>query len=350
MLLSINRPNLVWRPHERETAKKYFGGVHDVGIYDIHKEVPAGITAIRWWLDTEETSNQTANHCAEWDELLPAYVPQINPFKRFAVEHSKIACFEAWQSLKIRVPNWVKFETMDELVSGMYYAAIVGKYLLRLDNSVAGYDSWLLEYGPNMHDDVKVQDVLNKLNIAQREHARTRLGSNKMCVEYIDTSNDIYNVNVSYRIIVAGNEIITGYARVSSKDDWVAITNKFDESMANTWLTYNKNCHRIMAEHHDEIVNAVQLLGLDHQGIDIIQDGQTGKLYFLEVQPTYDAGFVGRGNYKPPYYSPYNPALLEFINDNWALLKREIPLYINNWLNKYIHFDLCYKAIKESFQ
>ena len=68
--------------------------------------------------------------------------------------------------------------------------------------------------------------------------------------------------------------------------------------------------------------------------------------YFLEVQTTYDAGFIGAGPYKPPYYNPYNPELLQLIVDREQEFKDKLPLYYYNWLDKREHFRAVYSELK----
>ena len=62
-----------------------------------------------------------------------------------------------------------------------------------------------------------------------------------MCIEFINTIDNKRNVNVSYRIHVAGNKVISGYARVVS-DNWLAITaGSFKIEFIDNWIYYNLN-------------------------------------------------------------------------------------------------------------
>jgi CRISPR/Cas system-associated endonuclease/helicase Cas3 len=53
------------------------------------------------------------------------------------------------------------------------------------------------------------------------------------------------------------------------------------------------------------------------------------------------------GKYCPPYYNPYDKNLVNFLKENEYWLKKEIPTYYKNWLNKDNHFKQVYKHLKE---
>ena len=164
-----------------------------------------------------------------------------------------------------------------------------------------------------------------------------------MCIEFINTIDNKRNVNVSYRIHVAGNKVISGYARVVSSDNWLAITaGSFKIEFIDNWIYYNLKCQKFMEEREKEIVDAVKALGLNHQGVDLVFDEDRKKLCFLEVQPTYAAGYPKEGyyGYSYPFYNPSDPALVKFLLDNKSELEKQIPMYYNNWLDKNNHFNL----------
>ena len=136
-------------------------------------------------------------------------------------------------------------------------------------------------------------------------------------------------------------------------EDWVAVTNKFNKETMDAWYFHNIRLHKIMEEQEETIVKAVKVLGLNHQGVDIIPRGGTEDIIFLEVQTTYDAGFAtannqtGLGPYTPPYFNPYNPTLCNFIEQNKSEMEQTIPLYTSLWLDKHAHFDKVYSNLKE---
>ena len=97
----------------------------------------------------------------------------------------------------------------------------------------------------------------------------------------------------------------------------------------------------------EEIVKSVQSLDLNHQGVDLVIDEDTKELCYLEVQPTYATGYPGgMGSYTPPFYNPYDPALVKYLVQNKSELEQKIPLYYFNWLDKENHFDLVFKELK----
>ena len=171
-----------------------------------------------------------------------------------------------------------------------------------------------------------------------------------MCIKLINTISKEKNVNISYRIHVAGNKVISGYARVVPKDNWLAITaGSFKINQIDNWIYYNELCQKIMVEKEQEIVNAVQVLNLNHQGVDLVIDQNTNELCFLEVQPSYAAGYPKDGyyGYYPPFYNPSDPNLVKFLIQNKSELEQKIPMYYFNWLDKKNHFHLVYEELKK---
>ena len=69
-------------------------------------------------------------------------------------------------------------------------------FLLRVNNSVSGEDTVLVK---------KEIELNNALNVIEKSN-RNRIGINRkmMCIEFINTIDNKRNVNVSYRIHVAG--------------------------------------------------------------------------------------------------------------------------------------------------
>jgi glutathione synthase/RimK-type ligase-like ATP-grasp enzyme len=334
MLANINFPGqLQWRSHEYEGAKEAFGGIVD-GSAPENMEAQA----FRWFPPSENMGsvgylcmlalrdNRNGHH--------------INDPRNYLYVHDKVRCFDRWYEAGIPIPNYYTW------VPGLFqHPAPKLPTLLRLNNGVAGQDSWLAR---NDEEFWKYLPIVEDACRAARERGRgveTRL----LMTQFIDTQRPEHPLNVSYRIIVAGGKVVTGYARVSDPQDWVAVTNKFHSSIADAWLFYNRRCQQIMTEHEELIVKAVEVLGLNHQGVDIIEDGKTGQLYFLEVQTTYDAGFIGAGPYAPPYYNPYNPELVKFLKENDALIAKELPLYHDVWLDKREHFRRCYANLAKQF-
>jgi hypothetical protein len=289
------------------------------------------------WFPPSENCNPAGYKWMQQHRTLSHSKHHINDARNYIFVHDKVECFERWAALGIPIPAYFTWDP------GQFDEArdFDPPFLLRMNNGVAGQDSWLVR---------GESEIRAALAALEQRYARAGGAVNRMlCTKFIDTRSDA-PLNCSYRITVAGGKVVTGYARVSDPADWVAVTNKFHTGIADAWLACNRRCQQIMITHEPLLVGAVEALGLNHQGIDVIQDGATGELYFLEVQTTYDAGFIGAGPYQPPFYNPYNRELVTFIRDNAATLEREIPLYYHLWLDKREHFKACYKNLAEQFK
>ena len=167
-----------------------------------------------------------------------------------------------------------------------------------------------------------------------------------MAVQFIPTTRP-EKVNMSFRIIVAGNRVVTGYARLGPVNDWCAITNRFELWMEEPFVKYQRLCQQFCYEYEPLIVKAVRCLGLNFQGVDVILD-QQDKPYFLEVQPGFSVGYPQLKSWLPPFYNPSRPeSLVKFLINNKKRLQEEIPFYYNLWLDKHAMFTTAYKALKE---
>lgn len=339
MLVNINFPGqLQWRSHEHAGAQDAFGEVVDVNTLSDSRTKDA--RAFRWFPPSEEINRDGYNWMQQQRNWTPVGSFHINDASLYHYMHDKVNAFAVWQDHSIRTPPWFEFSGKNDFYESLTFEL---PFLLRLNNSVAGFDSWLVREG------AQVEPCLDAVLACRDRHIAAGRGINTsvFCSKFIDTQWPEHKLNVSYRITVAGGKVVTGYARVSDPGDWVAVTNKFHSGIADSWLFFNKRCHEIMSKHADLLVMAVESVGLNHQGLDVIEEPSTGNLYFLETQTTYDAGFIGAGPYTPPYYNPYNPELVKFIKENYSLLEREIPLYVHAWLDKREHFRQCYKNLAD---
>ena len=79
---------------------------------------------------------------------------------------------------------------------------------------------------------------------------------------------------------VSGDKVISGYGRVVPKDNWLAITaGSFSIDQIDNWLYYNELCQKFMVEKEKEIVESVQSLNLNHQGVDLVIDEDSKELF-----------------------------------------------------------------------
>tara|TARA_R110000803_G_scaffold210801_1_gene283816 strand:- start:1837 stop:2934 length:1098 start_codon:yes stop_codon:yes gene_type:complete len=349
---SSNRAPKNWRVHEREMLETHFGNVLDVNgedgssvldAYEKHKDT---ITHIRWYPDPENITRSEYDGMVSQSQII-GNIPYItNSAEGFINVQSKDTAFEVWQDAGVNCPEFFTYDTTIEFYNKLEESNITYPYLLRLNNSVSGKHT----YAVRSESDLQNALLLLEADFNKSPH---RIKTTKMCIKLVDSVDHENKVNSSFRIHVAGDNVVSGYARVVDGTDWLAITaGKFKPSHMDNFIKYNMMCERIMTEHRDELCKAVTSLGLNHQGVDVIIDRETNKLCFLEVQPTYSAGYPlikGHmyGNYKLPYYNPYDPFLVDFLQKNESELSLLLPTYYNNWLDKRNHFDMVYKSLKE---
>jgi len=317
-----------WRPYELEAAKKHLG----------EETVFSDAEYFVWRHNTECVSPSVFSQSQQIEEQYKLIVPNgkiINPMSSYKYTNNKDACFDVWKENKISIPRFFTYKNREEFEKKKFDYP----FLIRLNDGVTGEDTYLIE------NKEQLEECFPKVEQAYK--LKNRINTEKICVEFIDTSID-GGYKTSYRIIVAGNQVIVGYARVS--DDWLAITKQFTNEKKPYFVEQNKRLNKIIKDNHDEIVRSVRVLGLHHVGIDAITD-KNNKLYFLELQPFYFSGrpYNHPNPTSPPYWNPYKPQeLVDWLTKEKNNLSHEIPLYYENWLNKQNHFDLCYKSLKES--
>jgi len=348
---SSNRAPKNWRIFEKESLVKYFGEVIDVdgedgaSVIEAFNKYNDSIQYIRWYPDPELlTKQEYLGILKQGCEM--GSIPYIanSPHGLLNVQ-SKEEAFKIWKNNNINCPDYFIFSSKKDFFIKLDENNFTYPLLIRLNNDVAGQGSYLIRSYK------EIRKGLRKLVSYYNKHIRLGKGieTKMLCVQYIDTIDYVNQLNSSYRIHVSGNNIVSGYARVSPSNDWVAITGKFKRDNAESWLDYNLRCQEICKKYEKDICRAVQVLNLNYQGIDVIIENKTNKLYFLEVQPTYAAGYPQPGycNYFPPFYNPSHPELVKFLTEERDYLIKQIPMYYNNWLDKKNHFDLAYKYLAE---
>ena len=342
----FEEPDRSWRVFERESLEKHFGLSIDVdngdghSILDAYEKYKDTIEYIRWFPCSETTTAKEYQSILNQNSQLDLkYI--TNSAKGFLAVQSKEETFRIWEKSGINCPKYFTYKNKEDFYKKFSESLIDYPFLIRVNNSVSGDDTVLVR------EKLELNSALSKIEKSNQN----RVGINRkmMCIQFINTIDKDRNVNVSYRIHVAGNKIISGYGRVVSKDNWLAITaGSFKIEHIDNWIYYNKLCQKIMTEKEQEIVNAVHALNLNHQGVDLVLDEDTKKLCFLEVQPTYAAGYPKDGyyGYYPPFYNPSDPNLVKFLIQNKSELEQKIPMYYFNWLDKKNHFHLVYKELK----
>lgn len=317
-----------WRPHEYEALKRYFG-----------EEVKDLSADYFFWRHNTEAVNEVGvdrSKSLEQQYLLNGGKNIVNPMDSFKYTNSKEHCFEIWQKNKITIPKTFTFESREDFEKKNF---LQYPFLIRLNDGTNGRYTYLIE------DKSSLEENFSKL---LADYSQKRSHSTKMlAVEFIDTTIE-EGYKISYRVHVAGNRVVSGYARVS--ETWWAFTPAFKNKMKKVFVEQQNRVHRLILENQDEIVKSVQCLGLHHVGVDIIPS-TNNRLYFLEVQPFYFCGRPpGHPNpTNPPFYNPTKPKeLLDWLINNKEL-KKELPYYYENWLDKENHFDLCYSSLWDYF-
>ena len=348
-----SKPPKNWRIFEKENMEKHFGPVLDVNgedghsVYDAFKEYKDTIEYIRWYPCPESCTEEEYNGMIKQNEYINnelgylKVMPYLtNSVVGFNAVQSKEVCFQEWKKHGVNCPDFFVYDSEEEFYEKLSVAEFDFPFLIRVNNSVGGKETHIIR------EQKEIKPALHDIMI----HGKNEVGIKRrmMCVNFVNTIDR--DVNVSYRIHVAGNKVISGYGRVVPKDNWLAITaGSFRPEQIDNWVYYNKLCEQLMREREEEIVKAVHSLKLNHQGVDVVMDEDTKELCFLEVQPTYASGYpqVGWCGYHPPFYNPSDPNLVMFLQQNKSVLEKEIPMYYNNWLDKNNHFDLVYKELKE---
>jgi len=332
-----------WRPHEKEALESQFGQISEIGVGQ--KAATGPDLTVLWKMHAEINNVEKWQTGLVWEGMLNSNISghldlhQINPPSGWPAVHSKDVAFRAWTHHGIPCPKFCIFIESGKFAAAIEEAGIKPPYLLRLNDGNTGEWSHLIQ--ENQDPMPLVEQLLDQ----EWKQAELKYGPPMfragMAVQFIDHLR--FGLRYSYRIIVAGNEVVAGYARACDPDDWVAITSKFRPEIADAWMTLNEECETFCREQKDLILRAVHCLGLDWQGIDVIFDDK-GRPYFLEVQPDYSCGNPRHGDLAP-WYNPSYPDLVKFLKDNEAEVRRRIPWYWDCWLDKKNHFRLCAKAL-----
>jgi len=311
-----------WRPFEEEAIKKYFGQKSSISESEF----------LFWRLNTESVTEKALSDFYKFEKIYKLKNPNskiINPMSSFLYTNNKDECFEKWKLAGVNCPEFFTFDSREDFESKKFEYP----FLIRLNDGVTGEDTYLIE------SDEDLENNIDKLFETYRR--KKRINTKLICVKFIDTKIDS-GYNVSFRVAVAGNSVVSAYARLS--DDWLAISSKFTSKKRQSFVEQNKKIEQLIKKKEKQIVNSVSCLGLHHQGVDMILD-QEDNIYFLEVQPFYFSGDTRRTS--PPFWNPYKPKeLVDWLVADAATLQLEMPMYYNNWLDKKNHFDICYKNLK----
>ncbi len=309
-----------WRPGELEACSEFFGE-------ESHKDPRVVIVRN----NTEGITNHDAKIFLAKENALSNGKYVINSMNSFAHTACKISCFNQWSEASINHPKFVEFSTKEDL----YNCDLTFPYLIRLNNLATGEGTYLVHSESDIEKYFPI--LMEKFNSVGGYKKKL------FAIELIDTKRE--GCYISYRIAIAGDSVISAYARIS--EDWLAITSRFKTDYKSLFVQENKRIQRIVQENRDEICRSISCLGLNHQGLDLILDKHE-KMYFIEVQPFYFCGNINRT--QPPFWNPYKPKeLVSWLVNEKNDLYKEIPEYYDNWLDKMNHFRLAYKSLKKSY-
>ena len=290
---SSKRANKNWRIFEKESLSRYFGPVLDVNgedgysvleAYNKHKDT---VTHIRWYPDPELMTKQEYDGMVAQSEII-GNIPYItNSAKGFINVQCKEEAFKVWKENDINCPDFFTYKDEKDYYTQQEKTPIKLPFLLRVNNSVNGYNSYAV------YEEKDIQPTLKKLDQEYIKYTQnnSRIKTTKMCIKLLNTSDKEKNINSSFRIHAAGDKVISGYARVVDSTDWCAITSgKFKSKNIDSFIEKNITCQYIMDNFEAEICKAIKVLGLNHQGIDVIVDNDTNEISFLEVFTTNSPG------------------------------------------------------------
>lgn len=345
-----NRANKNWRIYEKESLERHFGSVIDVNgedgvsVLNAYNKYFDSVKYIRWYTDPELMTSREYEGSLAQSRIIGNVPYLINSAKGFKNVQCKHHAFKTWTDAGVRCPKHFSFSSREEFNNKISEAEFSYPYLLRVTDSVNGGHSFIVR------QESELEMALSRLLSVQVNF--NGIDSTMICVEYLDTIDKDWDVNYCFRIHVSGDKVISGYARVVDKEDWCAITGgKFNIKNKDSFIHFNKVCEQVCRDYEKEICEAVHALGLNMQGVDVVINQENMKPYFLEVQPTYAAGYpkpeADRHSYCPPFWNPYDKPLVDFLVKERSFLEKELPMYYNNWLDKRNHFDLAYKSLKE---
>jgi hypothetical protein len=343
MIIVAKEDTVNFRVFEKEMMEKYFGEVKTVnpylfkGVYSLITHEP---TTVLWHPNTEYTSYDKIGLMIEQEKLIKQTFPHvrfINSAFGWVNNYCKIMCFIELKKYGFQIPEFLPFKEKSELKNFPF------PYLIRVNNECSGYASYLC----NNEEQLNTFFPLLQKEQFRIHHER---GNNPqfLAVQFLDSSLNGYRR--SYRIIVAGSKVVTGYARYCKPPQWVAIAKEFKKESKEDFVQFNKTCEAYIRYDERNIVGAVQALKQSMVGIDIMpvqQDNGSDKHYILEIQPGFSCGYSDPSKgFLPPFYNPSYPELVNFLLQEKGRLQQEIPLYYNVWLDKEKVFDTVFSELK----
>ena len=329
IILNIENKNVRWRIFEKEEIIKVYNCEKMININPfeddkINNILLKDVAVVIFRLNTEETTKDELDWSIKISNKFKN-IPIINNPNNWKYCHCKIEAFKKWKENDIPIPDYFEFTDENDFNEKLKNSDISFPFLIRTINDTAGNNTFVINSDNDLNKNLRNLIKLNK-------HIY-------LCSKIINTH--YHGFITAYRVHLCCDKIISYYGRVS--DSILCYTPGFNNNMKNTWIENNIRLHNTIKKHKKLIIKSCQVLNLQHIGIDIIEN-ENGDIFFLEVQPFYFCGNENRT--LPPFWNPYKPKeLVEWLINDKNNLEKKIPYYYYYWLNKYNHFNECYKQL-----
>ena len=313
-----NDNSVKWRVFEKETLQRY-GTINNINICEIN-ELPDGVNL--WRLTSEYIEEHILEKSLRMCNLNNF---NINDPSGYLNIYDKAYCYNTWKANGIKT---VDFYEYDEYMGDDCLFEF--PVLVRLNNDSGGRGTFYVNNASQFKQCIQ-------------EIKRIPLGfrSKILVVNFLETK-DHNGIRSSFRIIVSGEKIITGYPRIGW-NDWNITTASFNGDFRDNFkhfIKYGIICESIIHEKSDLILKAVKSTKCNHVGVDLIL--HEGELVFIEIQPGYSTGYEGYGE---PFYNPSDLGMVKVLIDNINLLGELMPTYVEYWLDKRKLFNCAYKNL-----
>ncbi|MBN19996.1 MAG: hypothetical protein CL678_01825 [Bdellovibrionaceae bacterium] len=341
IILNIENKNVRWRIFEKEEIMKVYNCEKMININPLKDDkinniVLKDVAAVIFKLNTEKTTKKELDWsikiCNKFKNI-----PIINNPNNWKYCHCKIECFKKWKEHGIPIPDFFEFIDEKDFYNKLKNSNITLPIIIKVNNLCSGYGSFLIKNIVEL--DMKLTKLIHFTNDNKNEFTKM------LCVKFIESKTLSNKFFTSYRIIATPHDVIGGYVRIS--ENWLVNRrkSKFTKYIENEFLVEQKRCEKIMRENKELICKAVETIGMDGVGLDLLLDSNTNNVYFLEAQNWFATGYPGE---KPPYYVPNDSNMVKFLYDNRNEFSKIMPLYYNGFLDKHKCFNKLYTSIRKN--
>ena len=303
IILNIENKNVRWRIFEKEEIMKVYNCEKMININPFEDEkinsiLLKNVSVVIFRLNTEETTQKELDWSIKICNKLKN-IPIINNPNTWKYCHCKIEAFKKWKEHDIPVIDNFEFLDKDDFYNKLKISKINLPIIIKVNNLCGGDGSFLIKNKAEL--DMKLIKFINFVTNNKNEFSKM------LCVKFIESMTFSKKYFVSYRIIATPDDVIS--------KNWLVqwSTSKFTKDIENEFLVEQKRCEKIMRENKQLICKAVETIGMDGVGLDLLIDSNKNNLYFLEAQIGFSTGYE---THKPPYYRPGDPDMVKFLYDN----------------------------------